>query len=112
VAGLERSAENAVVVVDAAGRLQGVIERRVLDDGMLDPRIALVVVAADLAVPVRGVKPTDPLSTILARMLEANTHVIPVVDASERVLWLLTEHEATSAYYGLVAGHRLTRASG
>jgi len=112
VAGLERSAEHAVAVVDAAGRLQGVIERRVLDDGMLDPAIALVVVAADLAVPVRGVKATDPLSTLLASMLEANTHVIPVVDASERVLWLLTEHEATSAYYGLVAGQRRTRASG
>lgn len=105
-AGLERSADDAVVVVDAAGRLHGVIERRTLDESMLDPALAFVVVAADLAVPVRGVKATDPLSVVLGGMLESSTHVLPVVDGSGRAEWLITERDATSAYYGLVAGQR------
>lgn len=103
---LTRSGVEAIAVVDRFGRLRGVIERRSLEEGVLDPALELVVVAADLVNPVRAVRDTDPLSHLLASMMEASSHVLPVLDAEGAVRWLVTEHEVTAAYYGIVAGRR------
>ncbi|MBN2194954.1 MAG: chloride channel protein [Polyangiaceae bacterium] len=107
-AALGRSMVDAVVVVDASGRVRGVIERRDLDEGMLDPTLEFVVVAADLANPVGAVREADPLSFVLASMMEARSNALPVLDARGQARWLVTEHEVTAAYYEIVAGRRQT----
>ncbi len=105
-AALERSVEGAVVVVDAAGSMLGLVDQNTLALDSLDPELGLVLVAADLCTPVPGVQLTDSLSSLLGSMMEASSRVLPVVDAGGKALWLLTDQEVMAAYYGVVAGRQ------
>lgn len=105
---LEASHDGAVVVVDRRGRAVGVIDRRATIDLDQTPELALVVVAADISTPIVGIAPQEQLATALARMVEADLRILPVVDGHGCPVQVVTDHDVARAYYDAVAGERTT----
>jgi CIC family chloride channel protein len=105
-AAIESSDQGVVVVTNTAGRVTSVIERRNLSADVLDPALSLVIVAADLASPIRAATLDDKLAKVLSSMIESSAHAVPLVEADGRLVGVLTEHEITEAYYSVLASRR------
>jgi CIC family chloride channel protein len=103
---LDASEQGIVVVTNASGRVESVIERWSVPSEVLDPALSLVIVAADLAAPIRPVTLEDKLAKALASMIESNAHSVPLVEGDGQVVGVLTEHEITEAYYSILASRR------
>lgn len=82
---------SSVIVVDAEGRLQGILtERDVLKVLARDPTGLTRAVSAAMTCPVHSVEADTPVYRALARMTRLGIRHLPVVDDNERPIGMLT----------------------
>ncbi len=95
------STETLFPVVDADGRMTGILALRDVRTALLGTALGSLVVADDLATrPVVAVTPRDDLHTALRRLTSLNLDEIPVVDPADpsRLVGLLGRRELVAVY--------------
>lgn len=85
-------------VVDASGKLAGIITSEDVDALKAEPGLELVVNAADVMRPPVAVRAQDDLHTALEVMLANGISRIPVVDDEGRILGFVDEAAIAKAY--------------
>ena len=89
----------SVVVVDDAGRLEGILTAtdfvRVVADGAYDYDPATNVEQA-MSTEVVTAAPTDPVESAADRMIDAGHYHLPVVDGENVVIGVITSHDLTA----------------
>lgn len=89
----------SVVVVDDAGRLEGILTTtdfvRVVADGAYDYDPATNVEQA-MSTEVVTAAPTDPVESTADRMIDAGHYHLPVVDGENVVIGVITSHDLTA----------------
>ena len=98
--------QDAFPVIDAGGKLLGLLSgdaiRMLVHDASLDG----VAVAADVMSPATTVAADDDLHTALERLLESGMRELPVLDRDGAILGLLDETDITRAYHDDIARRR------
>ncbi len=85
-------------VVDATGKVLGVVSDEVRSAVRTGFDFGGVVIAADAMIPDIGVLLSDDLETALAKMVGSRLHALPVVDGQGKLLGLILEQDITRAY--------------
>jgi CIC family chloride channel protein len=93
-----KGAQDVFPVVDAAGKLVGIVTAEEIEMLQDEPELELLVNAADLMRPPVAVKPTDDLHTALELMLANGIRRIPVVDDAGKVQGFVDEAAIARAY--------------
>jgi len=88
-------------VVDAGGKVLGVVSEEVRSAMRTGFDFGGVVIAADAMIPNISVMQTDDLETALAKMVGSRLHALPVVDGEGKLLGLILEQDITRAYCDL-----------
>jgi len=85
-------------VVDANGKLLGVVSEEVRSTVRTGFDLGGVVIAADAMIPDVSVLESDDLEAALAKMVGSRLHALPVVDGEGKLLGLILEQDITRAY--------------
>ena len=85
-------------VLDAQGRVLGVVSDEMRSAMRTGFDFGGVVIAADVMTPNINITLEDSLETALSKMVGNRLHALPVVDADERLLGLLLEQDITRTY--------------
>lgn len=89
-------------VVDADGRLHGLVDLQDVKDLLLHPKEG--VVAADVVVAdVPRLQPQDPLADTVPLFFRSAREELPVVDGNGRLVGVLSERDVVAAYHREVA---------
>lgn len=94
----ESSWQDTFPVLDAAGKMVGMITPEVLRILAGDRALEQLTVAADAMVPPLSVRPEDDLRKVSAAMLEHHLREVPVVEEDGRIIGLLDEADVGKAY--------------
>lgn len=100
---VEHEDQDVFPVVDAAGRLVGMVTSDVLRTLASSPDVGALVVAEDVMRPPVCIAPDDDLHTALASMLEHGLREIVVVDGAGTLVGLLDESDVGAAYHAATA---------
>jgi CIC family chloride channel protein len=106
----EADAQEVFPVVDADGRLRGLITGA-NTRAVAAAEDARWMVAADLMVPPVVVGQDTPLGEVARALVRHDLRAVPVVDGANRILGLVDEHDVSRAYAGAieVGGRRSTK---
>jgi CIC family chloride channel protein len=85
-------------VLDAKGRVLGVISEEIRSAVRTGFDFGGVIIAADVMMPNVSVLAEEDLEAALARMVENRLHALPVVNREDELLGLLLEQDITRAY--------------
>jgi len=85
-------------VVDANGKVLGVVSEEVRSTVRTGFDLGGVVIAADAMIPDVSVLESDDLEAALAKMVGSRLHALPVVDGEGKLLGLILEQDITRAY--------------
>jgi CIC family chloride channel protein len=94
-------------VLEADGRLVGMVLSDVLRTMAANPDIGELAIAHDLMVPAVSVLELDDLQRALRVILEEGLREILVVDEAGKIVGFLDETEITRVYHGATANRRL-----
>jgi CIC family chloride channel protein len=95
--------QDAFPVLEADGKLVGIVNAEILRTLSADPDIGAFAVADDLMEAPISVLETDNLHTAVEKLLECGARELIVVDVAGHIVGFLDEADVTRAYHGETA---------
>ena len=98
-------------VLDAAGKLVGLLSSDAIRTIVREDSLDRVALAADMMAPPVTIGVDDDLHEALEVLLESGLRELPVVDETGSIVGLLDESDVTKSYHDLIERHAGERRS-